>query len=119
MKITDPKIHSAAGPLLAALLSLPTVSGLYAGSIYPAVVQGDGAQAYYRFNDSLVRNNINANSGSLGAAGNATNTTSTGSTDAVRAFSGALAGDGNRSQFYDSIAYGMIPYNAAVNPDNT
>src|SRR5215831_7595875 len=86
---------------------------------YPAVILSDGALGYYRFNDSLSRSNVNVNSGSLGAGGNVTNTIATGTTDSVRAFPGALAGDGNRSQFYDSIAYGMIPYNAALNPDNT
>jgi hypothetical protein len=100
-------------------LMLPLTDGRCAQPSYPAVVLSDGALGYYRFNDSLTRSNVNVNSSSLGAAGNVTNTIASATTDSVRAFPGALAGDGNRSQFYDSIAYGMIPYNAALNPDNT
>src|SRR5262249_17934888 len=35
-------------------------------------------------------------------------------------FPGAIAGDGDKSQFFDTgTSYGMIPFNAAMNPDNT
>ncbi len=82
------------------------------GASYPAQVLGDAPAAYYRFGESAMRGNINANSGSLGAAGNATNTFN------VRAFPGAIAGSANRAQFFDSSAWGMIPYQAGFNPAN-
>src|ERR1041385_3241373 len=56
---------------------------LHASSPYAALVQGDGALAYYRFGDSPVRSNIFFNSASSGATGNATNTFN------VHAFPGA------------------------------
>ena len=87
---------------------------LHASSPYAALVQGDGALAYYRFGDSPVRSNIFFNSASSGATGNATNTFN------VHAFPGALVGSGNKSEFFDTgTSYAMIPYNAALNPDNT
>jgi hypothetical protein len=98
---------------LAGLLLVSCV-GSVLGSQYSDLVQSDGALGYYRLNDSLVRANINTNSGSLGAAGNATNTFT------LHQFPGALAGDGDKSQFFDTgNSFAMIPYNAALNPDNT
>ena len=78
---------------------------------YPSTVLGDGPQAYYRLNDDTRRSNINRNSTSLGSAGDATNIN-------AHPFPGALAGDGNRSQFFDSTARTIIPWNAALNPAN-
>jgi hypothetical protein len=99
---------------LAVAFSLSAVNGFCADSSYATAVQSDGAVAYYRFSDSLIRSNIHVNSGSLAAAGNATNTYN------VHAFPGALANDGDKSQFFDSAtSYAMIPYNAALNPDNS
>ncbi len=81
---------------------------------YQATVLSDGPKAYYRLNDDTSRSNINENSGSLGVAGDLTNTFN------VKAFPGGLAGSGNRAQFFDTgTSYGMIPFNAALNPDNT
>lgn len=80
------------------------------GGDYPSTVLSDSPLAYYRLNDSTARSNINVNAGSLGDAGNATNLN-------ARAYSGAVAGDRNRSQFYDSSARAVIPFNAALNPD--
>jgi hypothetical protein len=98
---------------LAGLLLVSCV-GSVLGSQYSDLVQSDGALGYYRLNDSLVRANINTNSGSLGATGNATNTFT------LHQFPGALAGDGDKSQFFDTgNSFAMIPYNAALNPDNT
>jgi len=125
MKTKSCTRYLPATALVAAAFFLPTLTGLSASltpsDLYSAVVQGDGALAYYRFEDSLIRNNINVNSGSLGAAGNLTNTAY------VHAFPGAIVGDPDRSQFFDTVdgsttappSWGMIPYNAAFNPDNT
>src|SRR5256885_10945006 len=99
-----------ARPLVAAAFMLLAVSARC--SDYQSAVLIDGPQAYYRFNDSTQRANINRNGGSLGAAGNATNIN-------VHSFPGAIAGDGNRSQFFDSTARTIIPWNAALNPTNT
>src|SRR6185369_14161917 len=83
-------------------------------SPYATAVQGDGAMAYYRFSDSLLRSNTNLNRGSAGAVGDATNTFN------VHAFPGTLAGNGDRSQFFDTgSSWAMIPYNSPLNPDNT
>ena len=100
--------------VVTSILALSSGAGFCASAPYAAMVEGDGALAYYRFSDSLTRDNVNLNSGSIGAAGNATNTYN------LRAFAGAIVGDGNKSQFFDTgTAYAMIPYNAAMNPDNT
>ena len=113
MKMRTSNRRWVATPLVAAALTLSAFSGLGAGSLYRAVVTGDGALGYYRFNDSLVRNNVHVNSGSLGAAGDATNTYN------LRAFPGAIVGSGNRAQFFDTgTSFAMIPYNEALNPDN-
>ncbi len=101
-------------PLLAASLPLSAAVCLGAGSAYSSAVQGDGALAYYRFGDSLVRANVLANSGSIGSAGNATNTFN------VHALPGAIAGSGDRSQFFNTVnSWAMIPYTPGLNPDNT
>ncbi|MBI3850185.1 MAG: hypothetical protein HY298_07835 [Verrucomicrobia bacterium] len=96
------------------LLALPLFINQLAGADYPSSVLSDNPVTYHRFNDDTSRSNINKNSGSLGAAGDLTNTFN------VKAIPGALAGSGNRAQFFlDGNSYGMIPFNAAVNPDNT
>ena len=73
MKIKQINGHLAVLPLVAAALAVSALNGRCANPVYPAVVEGDGALAYYRFNDSTIRNTINVNSGSLGAAASATN----------------------------------------------
>ncbi len=103
-----------ASSLLAPIVCLSASSGLCDSSPYAGVVEADGPLAYYRFSDSLARANIYANSGSLGVGGSATNTYN------VHAIPGALVGDGDRAQFFDTgTSWAMIPYNAAMNPDNT
>lgn len=109
----------------AAILIVSAMNGhgaaVSSSDIYPAVVQGDGALGYYRFGDSLARGNTNYNRGSLGAAGNLTNTAY------VHAFPGAIVGDPDYAQFFSTVdgsttaapSWGMIPYNGALNPDNT
>jgi hypothetical protein len=93
---------------------LPAFTGLSASSAYQSAVLADSPLAYYRLNDSLTRNNTNINSGSLGAPGNLTNTLN------LHAIRGALAGSGDRAQFFhDGGSFGMIPFNAAFNPPNT
>jgi len=106
--------HLIPATVVTAILALSSGAGFCASAPYAAMVEGDGALAYYRFSDSLLRTNINFNSGSLGAAGNATNTFR------VRNISGALAGSGDRAQFFDTgTSYAMIPYAGEMNPDNT
>jgi hypothetical protein len=97
-----------------ALLTVAALSAPAASAPYADAVRADGALAYYRFNDSTNRGNLHINSGSLGLSGNATNTYN------VSAYSGALAGDSDGAQFFDTgDSYAMLPYNAAMNPDNT
>ena len=95
-----------------ATLALLAVTFVPARADYPTTVLGDGPKAYYRFKDNLGRTNVNRNSTSLGAAANATNLN-------VHPFSGALAGSGSHSQFFDSTARAIIPWNADLNPTNT
>jgi len=102
--------NPARGP--AAALSLLLLGAVAAQADYPSTILADQPSAYYRLNDSLVRSITNSNSGSLGAAGNATNIN-------ALPFPGAIAGDGNRSQFYNSAAWAEIPWQAALNPTNT
>jgi hypothetical protein len=83
---------------------------------YAATVLSDQPKAYYRLNDDTSRSPINKNSGSLGTAGNATNDLPTG---VLHPFPGAIAGDGNRSEFFDFSTRTEIPWNAALNPPNT
>jgi hypothetical protein len=77
---------------------------------YPAAVINDGPLAYYRFNDSSARPNLNANSGSLGSAGNAVSTN-------THLIPGAIVGSRNAATYFDTSAYTTISWNAAVNPD--
>src|SRR6266478_3093651 len=108
MQNRAPILFSSA--LLVTALPLTVLRGTCAD--YPAAVLQDGPLAYYRFNDSLVRSNINVNSGSLGAAGNATNLN-------VHLVPGAIAGSRNAAAYFDSTARTIIPWNAALNPDPT
>ena len=97
--------------LAAAALSLFALRGQCAGPLYPSVVIGDGPLAYYRFNDSTNRANINVNMGSLGAAGNATNL----NTHIVN--DGAIAGSQDAATYFDSTARAIVPWTAALNPN--
>lgn len=100
------------GSVLASALSVFAAPAARAD--YQTTVLGDNPKAYYRLNDDTSRNLINKNSGSVGAAGDLTNTFN------VKSFPGGLAGNGNRSRFFDTgTSYGMIPFNAAINPINT
>ncbi len=81
---------------------------------YQSTILSDGPKAYYRLNDDTSRLPINKNIGSLGSAGNATN-----DLGVVHPFPGALAGDGNRSEFFDFSSRTEVPWNAAINPTNT
>src|SRR5262249_21409909 len=83
-----------------------------ASPAYPAAVLADGPLAYYRFNDSLSRSNVNVNSGSLGAPGNATNLN-------LHLVQGAISGSRNPATYFDSTARTIIPWNAAINPPAT
>lgn len=110
----QPKSYTGATRWLSASLALVALGALSANAQYADAVKTDGALAYYRFNDSLVRSNVHVNQGSAGVAANATNTFN------VRAISGALAGDSDAAQFFDTgNSFAMIPYNAALNPDNS
>src|SRR6266446_10524003 len=124
MKIRINNGRSAALPLVAAALAMSAFSGQCTNPLYPAVVKGDGALGYYRFNDSVARARINVNSGTLGAAGNATNDAMFFKggelpTGIVHPFPGAIAGDGDRSEFFDFTTRTEIPFNAAFNTPNT
>src|SRR5215475_11549311 len=87
--------------LAASVLTLSLPAGRSAEPTYPAVVTSDGALGYYRFNDSLTRNLINVNSGSLGAAGNASNDLASVFGGKVYSTPGAIVGDGDRAAFFD------------------
>ncbi len=89
----------------------PAVPSGQAGD-YSSAVLKDGPAAYYRFNDSQLKQNINANSGSLGAAGNATNIN-------VHRIPGAIVGSKNAATYFDSTARTIVPWNAALNPDGS
>lgn len=119
MKIYPYQKLLAAIPMAAAALAMSATEGRCANPLYPAVVQGDGALGYYRFSDSLTRNLINVNSGSLGAAGNASNDLATITLGVVYSMPGAIAGDSDRASFYDFTTRTEIPYNAAINTPNT
>jgi hypothetical protein len=100
--------------ILSASILASALSAFGASAPYADAVRGDGALAYYRFNDSTNRSNVHLNLGSAGQAGNATNTWN------VKAFPGALPGDRDPAQFFDTgNSFAMIPYQAALNPDNT
>lgn len=99
---------------LGALLILPASFSFCANAPYADAVRADGALAYYRFNDVTNRGNLFANQGSAGVAAGATNTFE------VKAFPGALVAEADASQFFDTGgSFAMIPFNAALNPDNT
>src|SRR3954462_12400271 len=114
MKMKKKNRHLAATPIVAAAFALTAFTGL-SSPLYPAVVKGDGALGYYRFNDSLTRTLVNVNSGSLGIGGNATNDLVTFTGGKVHSMPGAIVGDGNRAAFYDFTTRTEIPFNAALN----
>src|SRR4030095_1755065 len=93
-------------------LTMTLLTSAAARADYLSTVLSDGPLAYYRLNDPTQRTNINRNSGSLGTAGNTTNIN-------VHPLPGAIAGSGNRSQFFDSRPWTLTPWNAALNPTNT
>ena len=99
---------------VAALVALAT--SVVNAADYQSTVLGDNPSAFYRLNDPVNRTPINLNSGTLGAAGNATNDLPPG---VVHPFPGALAGDGNRSEFFDFTTRTEIPWNPALNTPNT
>ena len=99
--------------LATAGLSLFALSGRCESAYYSSVVAGDGPLAYYRFNDSTLRTNLNLNQGSLGAAGHATNL----NTHAVG--DGAVVGSRDAATYFDSTARTIVPWNAALNPNQT
>ena len=109
----------AALPLAAAALTFSALTGQSANPLYSSVVEGDGALGYYRFNDSLVRNLINVNSGSLGAVGNASNDLASVTGGEVYSIPGAIVGDGNRASFFDYTTRTEVPFNSAFNTPNT
>ena len=114
MHLNSPIRGLVVTPLLAAATVLSMLSS--EGADYASKIIADGPLAYYRFNDGTQRTNVNQNSGSLGAAGNATNDLPSG---VVHPFPGAIAGDGNRSEFFDFSTRTEIPWNAALNPPNS
>ena len=111
--------HSFTQPLVAAALLGSAFSGLAASDLYPALVEGDGALGYYRFNDSLSRNLINVNSGSLGTAGNASNDLASITFGVVYSMPGAIVGDPDRAEFFDYTTRTEIPFNSALNTPET
>src|SRR5207245_2016858 len=110
MKIKQINGHLAVLPLVAAALAVSALNGRCANPLYPAVVKGDGALGYYRFNDSTTRSNINVNSGSLGAAGDATNDLATFTGGVVHSIPGAIVGDPDRAAFFDFTTRTEIPW---------
>jgi hypothetical protein len=91
---------------------------------YKSLVLSDNPKAYYRLNDSTVRSPINVNSGTLGPAGNATNDGmffkgGSNPTGVVHPFPGAIVGDGDRAEFFDSSTRTEVPFNPAFNTPNT
>src|ERR1044071_6782971 len=117
MRFTKPTTWQ--GFMFAVALVVPAWSGYGANPVYPAVVKGDGALAYYRFNDPLTRTLINANIGSLGAAANASNDLATVFGGKGYSMPGAIVGDGDRAAFYDYTTRTEIPFNSALNTPNT
>jgi hypothetical protein len=106
--------------VLLVVFLLSTANGICANSpIYPSVVKGDGALGYYRFNDSLTRTLINANSGSLGSSGNASNDLASVFNGVVYSMPGAVVGDSDRAAYFDFTTRTEIPFNAALNIPNT
>ena len=79
---------------------------------YASTVLADMPKAFYRLNDTGDASTLNLNLGSLGAAGNATNLN-------THTVSGAIVGGANRAAYYDSSARSIIPWNAALNPNES
>ena len=119
MRIKNYLNDLAVRPLIVTILALPAITGLAAGPLYPTVVEGDGALGYYRFNDSLSRNLINVNSGSLGTAGNASNDLASITFGVVYSMPGAIVGDPDRAEFFDYTTRTEIPFNSALNTPET
>ena len=114
--------------ILLACLALPVLFTPLARADYQSTVLSNNPKAFYRLNDSTARSNIHTNLGSLGAAGNATNDLMSykqsgvfgfDPTGIVHPFSGAIAGDGNRSAFFDYTTRATIPFNSAINTPAT
>lgn len=101
------RLGSALGTAAVALLASTAAYG-----DYPSTVLGDQPLAYYRLNDTAGGGSVNRNAGSLGAPGNATNLN-------VHLVGGAIAGRRNAATYFDSSARTIIPWNAALNPDDT
>jgi hypothetical protein len=99
--------------LVVAGLSLFASNGQCGGSLYSSTVIADGPLAYYRFNDSLFRTNLNLNLGSFGSAGNATNL----NTHLVG--DGAIMGSHDTATYFDSTARTIAPWNSALNPNQS
>src|SRR5690242_16211975 len=91
-----PQLFFNTASTLATFTLLLGTPGVVQGAGYTDAVLSDQPLGYYRFNDSTQRTTINLNSGSLGAAANATNDLSV-----MHPFPGALAGNGDRSGFFD------------------
>ena len=119
MKMRILRRNSLTQSLVAAALIGSAFSALAGSDLYPALVKGDGALGYYRFGDSLTRDLININSGSLGAAGNASNDLASVTGGVVYSMPGAIVGDGDRAAFFDYTTRTEIPFNAAINTPNT
>ncbi len=117
MKIKQINGHLAVLPLVAAALAVSALNGQCANPVYPAVVKGDGALGYYRFNDPTTRGTINVSLGSLGAAGNATNDMS--AFGVVHSIPGAIVGDSDHAAFFVFTNRTEIPFNSALNTPNT
>jgi len=105
-------------PALTALACL-TLAALPVRADYQSTVLSDSPQAYWRFNDSAVRNSINVNIGSLGGAGNASNDLASTTGGIVHSIPGAIVGDPDPAAFFDYTERAEIPFNPAVNTPNT
>lgn len=118
---TSPSIHRN-WPIMVAAIFLAAHSRVQAD--YPTLIQSDHPKAYYRLNDANARTLIHQNLGTLGAVGNATNDPmyfkgGQSPTGVVHPFPGAIAGDQDRSEFFDFTTRTEIPFNAAFNTPNT
>jgi hypothetical protein len=109
MNMPIPSIPRAALTLAGPIILLAASAGAAPGD--SSAVLADSPAAYYRFEDSTLRTNVNVNIGTLGAAANATNLN-------VRVYPGGLGGDPSFSQFFDSSARSIIPFHPALNPPN-
>ena len=105
---------STSKPIAVAACAL--LACLAAQADYSSTVLKDNPKAYYRLNDTTNRTLINRNLGSLGTAGDATNDLPAG---VVASFPGAIAGDPNRSVFFDGTTRTEIPFSSALNTPNT